>query len=164
MGTEACGQLSTIEKGVLMSIVFKVKRFITHQTPSVSLGMFRQLFGGASTWVTLLVLGFTGIAAWDAPIMQSVRSWLPWLSFWFFVLITISAIFFAMWTEHKWTQPGIIVYWNNMWWEHGNAMRTHLERMDKRDEVLAQILVSLIPEGEQRDKARALLDDCKSEK
>lgn len=142
----------------------KIRAFLIHQTPSVWLGIFRQLFGGASTWITLLVLGFTGIAAWDAPIMHTVRTWFPWVNFWVFVAIILLALVFAMWTEHKWTQPGILVYWNNMWWESGNPMRTHLERMSKREEAMAQILVGLVPEGEQRDRAKALLDACKFEK
>jgi hypothetical protein len=105
----------------------------TKQKAIPFIGVFKQLFGGAITWVTMAIFLFSGITVWNTPTMDFLRSIVPWLNLPVFALIVASGLVLVMWSEHKFTQPSVMVYWLKMFWEHSNPMRLFLEEMDKKN-------------------------------
>ena len=112
-------------------------RFLTKQTPIKFIGVIRQLFGGAMTWVTAAIFVFSGATFWDSSTMVYVRSALPWLSLPLFALSLLVGLVILMWLEHKFVQPAIMSYWNKMFYEQDNPMTEHLKRIEDKIDKLA---------------------------
>ena len=112
-------------------------KLIARQVPIRWIGTFRQLFGGASTWITLAVLAFTAITAWNTPTAMIIREYIPWLNLGVFMSIIVLVMVVAVWVEHKFVQPAIMLYWNKMHFTHGNPQQKQLDRIEKKiDELL----------------------------
>jgi len=112
-------------------------RLLTKQVPMRWLGTFRQLFGGAATWITFAILIFTAVTAWNTPTAIVIREYLPWLSLGIFVALIFLAMAVAIWIEHKFIQPAIMLYWNRMHFKHGNPQQEQLDRIEiKLDKLL----------------------------
>lgn len=113
------------------------------QTPLPFIGTFKQLIGGASTWITLAIFLFSGIAAWNTETMTEVRRVLPWLNFLAFTGIIVGGLVLAMWMEFKFIQPSIMVYWNNLHYSHGNPLLPKIEQLQKSNEEIVKKLADV---------------------
>jgi hypothetical protein len=111
--------------------------YFTKQTPIRVIGVIRQLFGGAMTWVTAAIFVFSGITFWDSPTIIEIRSFMTWLSLPVFALIIAAGLLILMWLEHKFVQPAIMGYWNKMFYEQDNPMTAHLARIERKIDALA---------------------------
>ncbi len=109
-----------------------MNRRVVKQTPIPFIGVYKQLLGGAMSWVTLLTFAFSGIAAWNTHTMTLVRDAIPWLTLPVFAGILTVVLHGTMWLEHKFIQPSVMVYWNKMFYNHGNPIKTELESIGKR--------------------------------
>lgn len=110
--------------------------YLTKQTPAKFLGILRQLFGGAMTWVTAAIFVFSSITFWDSPTVVEIRTMLAWLSLPIFALLMFSGLLLLMWLEHKFVQPAIMGYWNKMFYEQNNPMTEHLKRIEEKIDKL----------------------------
>lgn len=111
--------------------------YFTKQTPVKFLGVARQLFGGAMTWVTAAIFVFSGATFWDSSTMGYVRAVFTWLTLPLFALILLVGLAILMWMEHKFVQPAIMGYWNKMFYEQDNPMTAHLKRIEAKIDKLA---------------------------
>jgi len=124
------------------------KNTLTKQIRIPLLGEFRQLVGGAMTWFTFGTFAFAGMAAWDSEVVMVIRRLLPWLTFHVACILIVAAALLAVWVEHKFTQPSIMVYWLKMFWEQRNPMRTFLESkmksIEERQDSIEMLLKTLL--------------------
>lgn len=112
--------------------------FFTKQTPFRLIGVLRQVYGGAMTWITAAIFVFSGATFWDSSIMVFTRSIFNWLSLPVFALVIFVGITIVMWCEHKFVQPAIMVYWNKMFYEQDNPMTAHLVRLEKKIDAISK--------------------------
>jgi hypothetical protein len=110
----------------------------TKQKAIPFIGVFKQLFGGAITWATMAIFMFSGMTAWNTPTMDWVRSIIPWLSLPVFITIIVAGIILAMYLEHKFIQPSVMVYWNKMNYDHANPIRKDLKRIEDKIDKLSK--------------------------
>lgn len=104
------------------------------------IGTFRQLMGGAMTWVTFLIFAFSMLAAWDTGTVKEIRDDLPWLNLVTFIAVTVAALIVAMIVEHKWIQPSVMAYWNQMFYNHGNPIVTDQKRIEEKIDRITKML------------------------
>lgn len=117
----------------------KHRNVLTNRHPIPFIGGFRQLLGGAMSWLTIATFVFSGMAAWNTPTMDAVRGVLPWLNIGVFITIIVMAICFAMWLEHKWFQPSIMSYWGHLFWEEAHS-KAFIERQERIEGMLKVLL------------------------
>ncbi len=113
-------------------------KFLFKQHAFSRLGAFKHTFGGATAWITMAIFLFSGIAAWNTPTMDMVRMYIPWLTFPVFIGIAVSGIAIMMWLEHFIVQSSMVLYWAKMFWNKGNPLRRHQEKMDRKIDQLAK--------------------------
>lgn len=104
---------------------------ITKQKVIPFIGEFRQLIGGAMTWITLAIFAFTAITAWDSPTIVEIRMMLPWLNMYVSAGFGLFIIVFLVWLEHKYVQISILKYWNKMQYET-SPMKKDLDAIKER--------------------------------
>jgi len=121
---------------------------LTKQIRIPLLGELRQLVGGAMTWFTFGTFSFAGLAAWDSSIMLILRGYVPWMNFNIACCMLLAIGLLAVWTEHKFTQPSVMVYWLRMFWEQKNPMRIFLQKklkaIEDRQTNIEKLLKELI--------------------
>lgn len=140
-------------------------RVLTKQYRIPFLGEFWQLWGSVGSWYQLVILVSSVTAAFYSPMVTTYRgAYVPWLNLPMFFAILVAGSLIIMFLQYKFVQPSAAGYWNQIIYDHGNPMRDYIERMDRRDAAMAEIIIGLIPEGEQREKAKALLDAAKPDK
>lgn len=112
-----------------------MKNNFTKQKVIPFVGEFRQLFGGATTWISMVTFLFAGIAAWNTNTMSEIRKIFPWLDMWSFCAIIFLGIIIVMFLEHKYVQISILNYWNKMQYETSPMKKAHEEEMKKMQEL-----------------------------
>ncbi len=110
----------------------------TEQKVIPFIGEFRQLFSGASIWISMITFIFAAIAAYNTPIMESIKVFIPWLSFPIMLVFVIVAVLILMLLEHKYVQPSVLAYWNQMQYQHNNPLKEDVARIAKQIEVLSK--------------------------
>lgn len=84
------------------------------------------------SWVTIFIFIFSGLSAWNTDTMARVRDVFPWLNIGVFAAVVFIGLVIAMWLEHKWFQPSVMAYWNNMFYNQGNEVKTNMENILKK--------------------------------
>ncbi len=113
---------------------------LTKQKPVRFIGVFRQVYGGASTWITLAIFIFSAISAWNTATLALLRGIFPWLNLYAFIGILIVGGVITLWLEYKFVQPSVMVYWNSMFYHHGNPMTKDLEELKNGQKRLEELL------------------------
>lgn len=133
------------------------KRKFLEQRHIPLIGEFKQLLGGAMSWVNLLIFAFSGIAAWNTDTMANIRDVMPWLNLGIFSAVIVVGILFAMWLEHKWIQPSVMSYWNKMHYDQNNPLKTDQLRTEQKVDLVLSWLSRKDPE--LAAEYRRLLDE-----
>lgn len=110
------------------------------------IGAFKQLIGAALSWLTLLIFFFTAITAWNTSTLERLRSAIPGLNLATFIAAILVGLVIVMFIEHKWIQPSLMVYWNKMFNEQGNAMKQDQDRIEAKLDLLLRHLGERSPE------------------
>lgn len=123
-----------------------LKRMVSEQKHIPMIGELKQLLGAALSWATILMLAFTGLSAWNTDTMGYVRDHIPWLNLGVFAAILAAGLVFMMWLEHRWIQPSVMAYWNQMNYSQNNHQKSDHERTEAKMDLLLSYLAEKDPE------------------
>ena len=119
----------------------KIRKFLVKQYNfGPWLGGFKDLFSRTMLYISIINFILIAITAYDVTLRSFVLQYLPWISFWIYLVILIGVVLLAMVLEFKFIIPSHYTFLNKQEFEHQNLIRKELEDIRKELQELREEL------------------------